>query len=395
MLSKNNRIVICFFLWLSLTAQKNSATLIQEDLNRIVATSLQEWNKDLKFLQEKNRKELTIFHMGGSHVQAGFWSHAFLKKFLQETNTALRGYYFFPYSTIRSNNPVFINTYASGRWKKCRSVLKELCLPLGPAGVSAYTRDSSVIIRISLNKKESLLSSFTHLQMLHQITGTVIITCSYPASTVIYSDSSETIIQFENPTDSAEIVIQVKDSLSLFRIYLMKIWKEDVTGILFGALGANGASTESMLRVSHMNNFMNKLHPDWIILSYGVNDVQGKYFSPDDFRKNYDTLMQRLQSSSSGKTKFLISGITDNYVRKKGYNKKTVKGCKDLEALCREKDISYWPLFEIMGGERSIQKWYKAGLAKRDRIHFNRKGYELIGTLMAEALLKKLNETQP
>jgi hypothetical protein len=44
-----------------------------------------------------------------------------------------------------------------------------------------------------------------------------------------------------------------------------------------------------------------------------------------------------------------------------------------------------------MGGYGSIQKWYSKGLTAKDKLHLNRRGYELQGYLLLSALLKAMN----
>jgi lysophospholipase L1-like esterase len=39
-----------------------------------------------------------------------------------------------------------------------------------------------------------------------------------------------------------------------------------------------------------------------------------------------------------------------------------------------------------MGGYKSIYKWYKAGLAAKDKVHFNGRGYNLLATMMFDAI---------
>ena len=41
-----------------------------------------------------------------------------------------------------------------------------------------------------------------------------------------------------------------------------------------------------------------------------------------------------------------------------------------------------------MGGESSIENWYKKGLTGEDKIHFKKKGYEVQGELFVNALIK-------
>ena len=41
--------------------------------------------------------------------------------------------------------------------------------------------------------------------------------------------------------------------------------------------------------------------------------------------------------------------------------------------------------FEIMGGQKSMAKWFEYKLAQKDRVHFTRAGYVLMGNLFYNA----------
>lgn len=53
---------------------------------------------------------------------------------------------------------------------------------------------------------------------------------------------------------------------------------------------------------------------------------------------------------------------------------------------CKSNNLAYWDLYEIMGGYGSMIRWYTAGLSAKDRLHFNRKGYEIQGRLLYKAI---------
>ena len=55
----------------------------------------------------------------------------------------------------------------------------------------------------------------------------------------------------------------------------------------------------------------------------------------------------------------------------------------------RAKDYggAVWDQFDVMGGLKSMQAWEKAGLAQKDKIHFTRDGYQLMGDLLYNALI--------
>ena len=48
-----------------------------------------------------------------------------------------------------------------------------------------------------------------------------------------------------------------------------------------------------------------------------------------------------------------------------------------------------------MGGLKSMEKWQKAGLAQKDKVHFTRAGYRLMGDLLFEALQKEFAKPLP
>jgi lysophospholipase L1-like esterase len=45
-----------------------------------------------------------------------------------------------------------------------------------------------------------------------------------------------------------------------------------------------------------------------------------------------------------------------------------------------------YDLYAVMGGYKSIYKWYKAGLAAKDKVHFNGRGYNILASMMFDAI---------
>ena len=59
---------------------------------------------------------------------------------------------------------------------------------------------------------------------------------------------------------------------------------------------------------------------------------------------------------------------------------------------CAEHNIAYWNWYRIMGGEASSLKMLKKGLIQKDKLHLTRRGYELQGQLLYEALLNAIQQ---
>jgi hypothetical protein len=49
-------------------------------------------------------------------------------------------------------------------------------------------------------------------------------------------------------------------------------------------------------------------------------------------------------------------------------------------------------MYEVMGGLNSVVLWEKNGLAQRDKVHFTREGYLLLGDLFSNALMQNFED---
>ena len=56
--------------------------------------------------------------------------------------------------------------------------------------------------------------------------------------------------------------------------------------------------------------------------------------------------------------------------------------------LAKKHNGAVWDMFQVMGGLKSANIWMARGLLKRDRIHFTREGYNLIGDLLFNAIME-------
>jgi lysophospholipase L1-like esterase len=69
-------------------------------------------------------------------------------------------------------------------------------------------------------------------------------------------------------------------------------------------------------------------------------------------------------------------------------NDNGVKAQNAFKTLAKKHDGAYWDQFAWMGGLKSMAEWQKYGLAQKDKVHFTKKGYELIGDKFYNALIQ-------
>jgi lysophospholipase L1-like esterase len=91
----------------------------------------------------------------------------------------------------------------------------------------------------------------------------------------------------------------------------------------------------------------------------------------------------------------LLTTTTDNYIKRRTANKRSITARAAMFELMHKHKIAVWDMFEFMGGYKSIPKWYKAGLAARDRVHFNSRGYNIMGEYMYRAFIQSYQANTP
>jgi len=348
-----------------------------------------------------NSGNINIVHIGGSHVQAGTFPNT-VRQELQKAFpdlTASRGL-IFPYAAApKCNNPTNFRTRSTGRFGLIRNVYPEHLYPLGIAGIAVYTLDSLAEVKIifydSLTKinttKITLLGYATedseNLPILWIDSISIIPTKTVPGKRqFIYENISA--------TDSFSFSFVNKDSASFIITGIML--ENENSGITYHAIGVNGASVDAFLRCEYFEEEIPLLSPDMVIFGLGINDASEADYNPSVFKENYLTLVQQFKKVNPN-CFFIFITNNDSYKKigkKYHVNKNALKVRKIMYELADEVGGAVFDQFEIMGGLQSMEKWRVAKLAQNDRVHFTKTGYELMGKLLFNAVIKEISAQQ-
>lgn len=367
---------------------------IQENLNHLYfskdSSAFMKLYKKMDKLKDERKDRITVVHIGGSHVQGGTWSSTFASDFQYEFKTEGGGYFAFPYRIAKTNSQPYITSFTNGKWKRCRPTGKEYCLPLGMSALSVNTNDSSNYFGMAITSR-SVCRKFSTVKVYHNFNKSFEFSLSpkmkLMAERQEFEKSGYTLFKLSQPVDSVTFDLLRKDSLQRdFILYGFSL-ESDLPGIYLAGLGANGASTSSFLRCANLVAQLQTLHADVMILSLGVNDTQSKGFEKDEYIEHYDSLITYAKKANPG-VAIILTTTTDNYIKRKTSNKRTVLARDAMFELMERHDLAVWDLFSIMGGYKSMVKWYKVGLASKDKVHFSPKGYTLLGHMMFDALNK-------
>ncbi|MFI5171433.1 MAG: GDSL-type esterase/lipase family protein [Chitinophagales bacterium] len=391
-IKKSLFIPVLFFSLQIVVAQTKQLAFVQYNENKITFTSdssaMLAFYKKIDELKVGKINRITIAHYGGSHIQAGQWTEVMADSFQALQNFTGGGAFTFPFRIAHTNGPPFYRSFSTGTWSRCRCVPSELCAPLGMAGIVAVNNDSSASFGIQL-KENGHINSFNSIKVFHNFNPDFNFEIS-PGFQVPYKKTNMpgfgyTLFQFEIPVDSVNFDLNrigTSDPDFLLRGFSIE---NNNPGFYYASMGVNGASTRSYI---HCEEFIKELHdlkPDLFIFSIGVNDAQDRDFNQGNFYSQYDSLVSMVRSVSPD-CAILFTTISDNYIKRKTSNARSIAVNEAIFNLAEKNHAAVWDMFTIMGGIRSIDKWYRAGLASGDRIHFNSQGYQIIGNMMFEAI---------
>jgi len=348
-------------------------------------------------LLEEGKGRINILHIGASHVQAGVFSDR-MRQNLDIINGDFqtpRGL-IFPYSVAKTNNPYSYKVKYSGEWSRMRNVSKDRDMPLGMTGIEVYTTDSAAQIQVSLNPDEIRRWEFTQLRLLGYVEDG-----SDRVMPVIYRNN-DTIIgrvdtasktylfDFPKPDDSFTMSFIQMDSVPHTFIVRGFITEKETPGIVYHAIGVNGASVSSYIACEDFEKELHLLKPDLIIFEIGINDAVSQNFNSKSFYDDYNVLIGKVKRVNPD-CAFIFITNNDSFRkisrRKYRVNQNGPIARNVFFRLAAENQGGVWDLFSLMGGLGSMKQWETMGLAKKDKIHFSDDGYLLIGDMFYNAFV--------
>jgi lysophospholipase L1-like esterase len=156
-------------------------------------------------------------------------------------------------------------------------------------------------------------------------------------------------------------------------------------GVTYEALGLIGARASVMLAWDEemLETYLNARDPSLIILAYGTNEAVDSHLGAQRYQQTFSALLARLRSMARD-TPILVIGPPDIHPPAE-----VDRVIVAQEKAAEENGCAFWDMRERMGGPGSMLEWARAGLAGKDYVHFNSKGYRHL----AEALFSDLMQS--
>ncbi len=170
-------------------------------------------------------------------------------------------------------------------------------------------------------------------------------------------------------------------------LYGMVLERSDARGILYHAIGANGARVEHYLTSKIFWEQLRALEPDLIIISLGTNETVPASFRAEAFAEKIQQMVD-LALEASPESSVLLTTPPDALRQRSQANPAMPGASQALMELAWRQNYSAWDFLGVMGGSGSIFSWQRQGLAQPDGIHLTKPGYELQARLLHQALVE-------
>ncbi|PVX52639.1 LysM domain-containing protein [Balneicella halophila] len=399
---------------------------------------------------KKGNGDINILHIGDSHIQAGFLTGTLRRAFQNDYGNAGRGLVF-PYRLANTNGDMDVRFSSSVSWQRYRIITEE-APKVGISGATVYTNAKEFFVKLQAGEDEafnqieifgeglsqvklaiadesikiqpkttkiihkvksgdvlgkiarkyhvtvSQIKHWNHLRGTMIRIGQKLVILKQGKTPVYDSSQFEWVTVYEQSDNTIKAVLpeatrgiylikekqDVNKTVSLYSLHL----SNSQQGVVYNAVGYNGAKYTDYLKSPLFFTQMEELfRPDLVIISLGTNEAFDKVYSLESFRNDVELFCKEIELRTGCHT-ILFTTPPSALVSRRYPNKKLLKYAEVLKEVAQERNYAVWDLYEIMGGEQGLKKWYKSGLAGKDRIHFKEEGYRLQGESLYKALTK-------
>lgn len=170
----------------------------------------------------------------------------------------------------------------------------------------------------------------------------------------------------------------------------------DVPGVVYESIGLPGATSEVWLRPDEedFERMLAARDPALVVHMVGGNDalmLAKSRATIDEVEESMHAFFDRVEEAVPEADCLIVSPLES--VRATTSGEMTPKPeVNEVMAVqrrvARARGCGYWSLYESMGGRGSLARWVRADLMLGDLIHPRSRGSDLLGEMMAEALMR-------
>lgn len=375
--------IFIFLLPILAVAQREQLNLGKNELEN-TSESMVGFKQKMDSLKSGKIEKVRVLHIGDSHIQPDNFS-GFTRKFFQaEYGNGGRGLVF-PYTLAKTNGPKDFTATSTTVWNNHWIIKYPHKFKIGLPGIGIQSTTATGGFSLDL-VKDSLKNPYTKGFVLYSFqdpkNGSITVNDKFKKTGAIPTFDT---LRFEQKSPRTKLDVAFSGSpMTLHGVYV----ENEKSGVVYNSAGVAGARYRDFLRNEYFLQQLPLFQPDLIIISMGTNESYDPTYTEEGFRQIVDSMFTSIRQKAP-KSSVIITLPSENY-RLNNKVPSVNKRIAVISQILREESFKFgfavWDLREVMGGEGSMLTWKKAGLVNDDHIHYLRKGYNLQGQLLFEAI---------
>ncbi len=376
------------------TQASTSAAFVSPDENVISNYfSLEPLFEKLYALEKGERSKVNIVHIGDSHIQADYLTAVVRRNLQHIFGNAGRGL-IVPYRVAGTNEPANFRSTSFGPWDSKRIVHPLKPLPIGVGGITVHTNEAGTGFSIRMTDTDmdyafNTVSVFADNDR-KSFRLSIMDSTRLELARVTGSDDKEWQPErIKLPAPLNHIILEgIRDDDAQNHVTLFGLnFENEQSGILYHAIGVNGAKYEHYNKAELFTKQTTWLNPDLFIISLGTNESMDYPGISKSFAYEVRKLVESLKANNPNACIMLITP-PDAFLKRTRHNPGIEKVRSDILSIAVENGLAFWDMYRANGGKDSAFLWKEKGLLRPDGVHFTRDGYSLQGEMFYEALMK-------
>lgn len=336
-----------------------------------------------------------VVYLGDSHIQADFGGSVLRSRLADEVGSAGRGI-IIPFRIAGTNQPVDYTITSTGSTLTSRLLKQPWVTDMPFTGIGVQPSSGSFTLHITSQQP------FDRIRLLYSGVE--------PRIQALYGSDVSCAIDHElHPGASAvttmpqtDVHLRLADAASCV-IGGIVLQSADA-GSMVHSIGNNGATYSTYNQIARFGPQLAQLSPDLIIIALGTNEAFGT-LDESVMYADIDILVNNIRQANPESRIMLVTPaecFRKRYRWRRGrrravgqtVNNKVKRARNVVERYGREHSLPVYDTYAIVGGDGAAARMKAAGVLGSDGVHYTSQGYKLQGSLLADALLEALRNSE-
>lgn len=152
------------------------------------------------------------------------------------------------------------------------------------------------------------------------------------------------------------------------------ILENDKPGIIYSAIGVNGAKCSDYNKYELFYEQLPALEPDLIVISFGTNESFDK-LDNDTFMERLNLMIDNIRLFNYS-AEIIVTTPQPSQFNRSVKNHLVEKYTKSIIDQAEIKNYAVWDMYNDLGGAKSVNTNFNNGLIASDKVHYTHKGYK-------------------